>query len=203
MISPSCNQWESNESWGTGISWVARYHRWRQDAYRAVIPISDELPCEGNSSSSFEEDEASLVLAIEDAQNRGLQVFPFYGTLSGGDAHTLVPSFMDRLAFHTKGKLGSLTSQGDGALARVFAAIEGAAEVSQKGILLSCAMPDKESALIVQTPGQKEERIPLPSLRKDIDDTKLPQCKELPPCAKKTSTEAPLPRKPQLRCEDE
>ena len=201
-ISPSCNTRDANESWGTGISWVSRYHPWRAGSFRAVLPISDELPCEGNYTSTYEEDVASLENAIKDAKQFGVSAYPFYGTLSGGKTHAMIPAFMERLAIDTKGVMGSLTSNGSDAISRVFKSIQKAAEDSQKAVLLSCALSDEKVELVVRSPDNSELRFSVPSLQKESTQSNRPSCKELPACEKTETYSGPSSKEPKLRCDE-
>ena len=201
-ISPSCNTRESNESWGTGVSWVSRYHPWRAGAFRVVLPISDELPCEGNSTSTDEDDVLSLETAINDAKQFGVSAYPFYGTLSGGRSHIMVQTFMERLALQTNGSVGSLVSTGSDALSRVFQSIQKAAFDSEKSVVFSCALSDKETELVVRNPDNTEFRLNLPSLQKEMTQRARPSCKDLPVCEKTNTYSGPTSKEPKLRCDE-
>ena len=136
---PTCNRSEPEESWGTATSWIAKNHPWRPGTMRAVLPISDELPCEGNSSSSPEEDQTAWKTGIRDALAYGLKVYPYYGTLYGGYGEgNVVAQMMRIMAQKTGGQYGALESMGTEPLSKVFSAISESIEAEGTDVTLSC-----------------------------------------------------------------
>jgi hypothetical protein len=136
---PTCRTSEPEESWGTGTSWAATNHPWRPGALRAVLPISDELPCEGNTSSTAQEDTDSLEQAVVDARRHGMVVYPYFGTLWGGEAvATTIREMMNQLADKTGGEAHDLKKGGDKPLNKVFSAITQTIESAGLGLTMSC-----------------------------------------------------------------
>lgn len=97
-----CGGAEANESWGAGTSWAARFHPWRPGALRSILPISDELACEGDHSSTLSQDVDAVDQAIDSANLYGITVFPHYGSIHGGPTG-YVQNHMWRLGHETHG----------------------------------------------------------------------------------------------------
>ncbi len=153
-----CNQSEPNESWGSAISWISRNHPWRPGAARAVLPMSDELACEGDhSGGGYSDDLAAARGGARDARAAGVVVYPYFGTLSSSwGSSALVMEMMHDVAASTGGDALSLSSLADGPFERLHAALRGGVSKAATAVRLWCVgVPASEQVVVeVGVPGR-------------------------------------------------
>jgi len=204
---PTCNGTEANESWGTATSWLAQNHHWRPRALRAIVPISDELPCEGDHSSTFSEDVSALEGAISESIRYGVIVFPFFGTLAGPRGSSTVTSLMARLGYATGGSSGDLYSAESSPFEMVARAIRHAARHTRNATLLDCSPVSPSTQVTIRlTPPNGTQTLEFTGMAADFGLTAAPQrgvdCRTRQACPEDDTALRPVvsDKEPRLEC---
>lgn len=199
-----CSQGEANESWGPATSWIARIHAWRPGALRAIMPMSDELPCEGSLVDDGA-DTRSLDDAVATSKRLGVMVIPFAGVGSDG----IVTSMFARLAGQTGGQTGSLAELGQRPFERVLTAIEQALSRASRPTLLYCSRPDDADRVRIEVAEPKggtawTHDLSLSSVdRASARNRDIPDCRERRACLLSDDDPPVSPdvsREPRLEC---
>ncbi|MDL1985098.1 MAG: PKD domain-containing protein [Deltaproteobacteria bacterium] len=89
---------DNNEDWGPATSDISNMYPWEPGYTRVIIPLSDECP-EGGGSSSTTADTAAITQAILDANANNVKVFPIVGS----PWRTAVVNYANDLATGTGG----------------------------------------------------------------------------------------------------
>jgi outer membrane protein OmpA-like peptidoglycan-associated protein len=132
-----CGGREANESWGTGTSWASRFHPWRPGALRSILPISDELACEGDHTSTLTEDIAAVDEAIDNANRYGVTVFPHFGSIHGGPTG-YVQRHMWRLGHETHGVAQPLDFSNSSSINTIYDALLSSVSRTSHSTTVTC-----------------------------------------------------------------